>query len=225
MNCADFENVVHELAREDARESLGDAAAVMARFHAETCEACAGRLEDARALAQALKETAEDESQLAAPAEVEVQMMTAFREHHRSAERAKYRERRLRTRWAEWTAIAAAATALVTIGAWNFSRGHVSVTKSPATKVSSVKSAGTNSVAQPSAGTETAQDFGSDFVPVPYGESISPDDAGLVVRVSMTRSALGSLGYPVDEVHGEEMIQADLLVGEDGLPRAVRVVQ
>jgi hypothetical protein len=41
----------------------------------------------------------------------------------------------------------------------------------------------------------------------------------------MTRSALGSLGYPVDEVHAADVVQADLLVGEDGLPRAVRLVQ
>jgi hypothetical protein len=225
MNCADFEKVLHELAREDAREKLGDAAAVMARFHAETCEACAERLEDARTLAQGLKEAAEAEAELEAPAELETRMMTAFREHHRSEERAKYRQRRVRARWAEWTAIAAAAVALVTIGAWNFSRGPAGVTKNPSASVSGAMNAGARVAPQPEGGAETAEVFGSDFVPVPYGESMSPDDAGLVVRVSMTRSALGSLGYPVDEMHGEEMIQADLLVGEDGLPRAVRVVQ
>jgi hypothetical protein len=225
MNCGDFEKVVHELARDDAREKLGDAATVMGRFHAETCEPCAGRLAAARALAQVLKETAEAEVDLEAPAGLEAQMMTAFREHHRSAARAKSRERRLRTRWAEWTVFAAAAIALVTIGVWSFSRWHVGGTKNPSTNVSGAKNAGPGVAGQPEGGMEAVEGFGSDFVPVPYGESMSADDAGLVVRVSMTRSALGSLGYPVDEMHGEEMIQADLLVGEDGLPRAVRVVQ
>ena len=215
MNCADFENIVHEVAREDAHETLGDAVTVMARFHAETCEPCGARLAEARALAQVLKDAADDPME--APAQLEESLTAAFREYHRNLERARYRERRVRLRWAEWMALGAAALALLTVGMWNFSRGHVNVKPPAVTTVSHATSAPPVETA--------ADDATSDFVPVPYGEGLSADDPGLVVRVSMTRSALGSLGYPVDEMNAGEVIQADLLVGEDGWPRAVRLVQ
>jgi anti-sigma factor RsiW len=226
MNCADFENVVHELAREEAREVLGDAATVMARFHAETCEACAARLAEARMVAQALQDAAENAEGLEAPERLEARLVAAFREHQRSLQRERYRERRVRLRWAEWMGLAAAAVVLVGVGAWVFSHGHARVTKtSSSTVVASAVNAGANGGAQQAAGVESAAAEEVGFVPVPYGEGLSGDDSGLVVRVSMTRSALGSLGYPVDEMDGGDVIQADLLVGEDGWPRAVRLVQ
>ncbi|HKF53769.1 MAG TPA: hypothetical protein VKB26_15740 [Candidatus Acidoferrales bacterium] len=217
MNCTEFEKIVHELARDDSRETLGEATTVMARFHAETCEACGACLAEARALALALKHFAEESAQMEAPMQMEERLAGAFREHHRSLERAQ----RVRWRWAEWMALAAAAVVLVVAGWWNFSRGHAGVKPS----VVSTVSPATNGTAAAVGTVETAADFDGDFVPVPYGESMSPDDSGLVVRISMTRGALGSLGYPVDEGQAAEVVQADVLVGEDGLPRAVRLVQ
>jgi hypothetical protein len=231
MSCADFEKIVHELARDDGREVLGEAATVMARFHAETCEACAARLAEARALALALADVAQSASREEAPEHVEALLMVRFREQYRGMERVRYRERQRRLRWAEWASLAAAAAALLAVGAWNFSRGRVNVPKgNPSADVASTagsngsNASGTGSVA--TAGTTAmADDASSDFVPVPYAEGLSQDDGGLVVRVSMTRSALGNLGYPVDEINGGDVIQADVLVGEDGWPRAVRLVQ
>lgn len=220
MNCAEFEKLVHELAREDGRETLGEATAVMARFHAETCEACGARFAEAQALALALKDLGEDSAQMEASPQLEGRLIGAFREHRRGLERARYRTRRLRLRWAEWMALAAAAVVLVAVGSWNVPRGDLNVKPSVVRTVNPE----TNRSVDAAGLAETAEDFG-DFVPVPYGESVSPDDSGLVVRVSMTRGALGSLGYPVDEVQAGEVVQADVLVGEDGLPRAVRLVQ
>jgi len=45
------------------------------------------------------------------------------------------------------------------------------------------------------------------------------------VRVRMQRGALGALGLPVNEERAGEWIQVDLLVGNDGLPQAVRLPQ
>lgn len=221
MNCAEFEKIVHELVRDDARETLGEATTVMGRFHAETCEACGARLAEARTLALALKDFAGESVQMGAPMELEERLAGAFREHHESLERTRGRTRRLRLRWAEWMALAAAAVVLVVIGLGSFSRGHMNVKPDVAKAVNTTA----DGPEQVTASLQTAEDFDDDFVPVPYGESMSADDAGLVVRVSMTRGALGSLGYPVDEGQAGEVVQADVLVGEDGLPRAVRLVQ
>jgi hypothetical protein len=39
----------------------------------------------------------------------------------------------------------------------------------------------------------------------------------------MQRGALGALGLPVNEERVSDWIQVDLLVGQDGLPKAVRL--
>jgi hypothetical protein len=65
----------------------------------------------------------------------------------------------------------------------------------------------------------------SDFVPVPYTGAIVADDPGMVVRVQLTRASLAQLGYPVAETPDEDLILADVLVGEDGWPRGVKLIQ
>jgi len=65
----------------------------------------------------------------------------------------------------------------------------------------------------------------SDFVPVPFTDGISTDDPGMVVRVQLTRASLAQLGYPVAVTPDEDLVLADVLVGEDGWPRGVKLVQ
>jgi hypothetical protein len=48
-------------------------------------------------------------------------------------------------------------------------------------------------------------------------------DYGEILRVRMQRGALESFGLPVNEERAGEWIQVDLLVGNDGLPEAVRL--
>lgn len=224
MNCAEFQTIVHELAREDASDTLGESTAVMARLHAQICDACATNLAEARTVAEALAGTAADGRIWEAPAEMGERLAGAFREHHQKLERARSRERRARLRWAEWIAVGAAAAALLTIGAWTFSHKRIVKTgNSTATESSAVNSNG--SAAQHTSDESMSVDTAGEFVPLPYGESFSGEDSGLVVRVSMTRGTLETLGYPVDEMNANQVIQADLLVGEDGSPLAVRLVQ
>ena len=52
--------------------------------------------------------------------------------------------------------------------------------------------------------------------------ALDADDAA-ILRVRMQRGALGALGLPVNEERANEWIQVDLLVGDDGLPQAVRL--
>jgi hypothetical protein len=72
---------------------------------------------------------------------------------------------------------------------------------------------------------ESATYAASDFVPVPFTGTITPEDPGMVVRVQLTRASLAQLGYPVAETPDEDLILADVLVGEDGWPRGVKLIQ
>jgi hypothetical protein len=46
----------------------------------------------------------------------------------------------------------------------------------------------------------------------------------MVVRVQLSRASLAELGYPLDEVYSSDWVRADVLVGQDGWPRGVRLV-
>jgi len=57
------------------------------------------------------------------------------------------------------------------------------------------------------------------------GSLLSEADETEIVRVRMQRGALGTLGLPVNEDRAGEWIQVELLVGNDGLPQAVRLAR
>jgi hypothetical protein len=65
----------------------------------------------------------------------------------------------------------------------------------------------------------------TDFLLLRYGDDHEPMESGEVIRVQMPRSALISLGLPVNVEHADEPVLADLLIGEDGLARAIRFVR
>jgi hypothetical protein len=50
-------------------------------------------------------------------------------------------------------------------------------------------------------------------------------EAGQVWRVEMPRGALQSVGMPVAEESRAGRVQVDILLGEDGIARAIRLVQ
>lgn len=65
----------------------------------------------------------------------------------------------------------------------------------------------------------------TEFIPVSYGQPFRLEDGGRIVRVRMPRSTLASFGLPVDQERLGERIQADVLLGEDNLVRAIRFEQ
>ena len=82
----------------------------------------------------------------------------------------------------------------------------------PATSVEPVS----NPIAQ-SPGTQSDDEF------VPLMPMTAQDLAGpfQIVRVQMPRASLGTLRSPLE--HPNELVQADVLLGEDGMARAIRV--
>jgi len=50
-------------------------------------------------------------------------------------------------------------------------------------------------------------------------------DGGQIVRVELSRSAMASLGFPVNVDRFGERVKADVLLSADGLPHAIRFVQ
>ena len=63
----------------------------------------------------------------------------------------------------------------------------------------------------------------TEFIPIVYDPE--PIERGQIVRIRLPLAALAGFGLPVNEEHAEETIRADVVLGEDGLARAVRFVK
>lgn len=65
----------------------------------------------------------------------------------------------------------------------------------------------------------------TDFMPLTYGAAMGTNEDAQLVRVELPRSALVSMGLPVDVEKTGERVKADVLLGHDGLARAIRFVR
>lgn len=71
---------------------------------------------------------------------------------------------------------------------------------------------------------ETRTELATDFIPLIHGDLMSPSDGGQIVRVEMPRAALVAFGFPMNMDRAAERVKADVVVGNDGLARAIRFV-
>lgn len=67
-------------------------------------------------------------------------------------------------------------------------------------------------------------EIATDFFPL-MNRGVGQLDSGQIVRVELPRSALMSFGLPMNMDRADERIKADVVVGNDGLARAIRFVR
>jgi hypothetical protein len=221
MKCEEFESI--GLERSGARMSELDAALRQpAAEHAARCANCAALQEswqEARTALQALRETTRDAQ---APQRVEMRLLHEFGMRHRT------RKARSAAIFAAW-ALATAAVLFAGVGWWNWrltqTHGDISAGNvvKPNTSVPSVNPSVTpvDTSEEP---TLIADNGAGDFTLLPGSLPQETEDS-TIVRVGMQRGALSALGLPVNEERVSDWIQVDLLVGQDGLPKAVRLPQ
>jgi anti-sigma factor RsiW len=236
MNCEEFEVIGLDAERDS---TLSEVERVAAREHANTCSRCAALQESWQAAGVDLRAFAEDTATAQAPARVEMRLRQEFRTQHVTF---KVWRAAVVAAWA----LAAAAVFAGVIGWRNWRHSQLEVAarhldSSPVAKISpeNNSSAGANhenasqlpSEVPPQNSAEAAisealvadNDL-SGFTLLPGTLAMDADDAD-ILRVRMQRGALGALGLPVNEERASEWIQVDLLVGDDGLPQAVRLPQ
>src|SRR5213593_1016497 len=68
-------------------------------------------------------------------------------------------------------------------------------------------------------------EIATDFFPVGDTSAMSLADGGQLVRVQLPRSALMRFGLPVNMDRANERVKADVLLGSDGIARAIRFVR
>lgn len=70
-----------------------------------------------------------------------------------------------------------------------------------------------------------AQTSGNEYLPLTYLAGATAMESGTVVRVELSRAALISLGVHVEPDRSEETLKADVVLGDDGVARAIRLVR
>ena len=65
----------------------------------------------------------------------------------------------------------------------------------------------------------------ADFYAISYAGDPDETGGGRIIRVDMSRSSLFALGVNVSLENDADVVKADLLVGSDGVARAIRVVK
>ena len=167
------------------------------REHLQDCSNCRARWEDERRVTSDLR-VLRDAAHLRKPSEARHNQIL------REFDLVRRRSARPSLKWA----LAAAAVVLLAIGVVELPRLH----RTPL-------------VAQLNVGQENSEpdSDASDFVDVPYAPPLAAGEFVSVVRTQLQPAALARMGIAVDLGYPND-IAADVMVGEDGLPRAVRLV-
>ena len=236
MNCEDFEVIGLDVEHDTA---LSEVERVAAREHAGTCSRCAALQDSWQAARVELRAFAEDTAMAQAPARVEMRLRQEFRTQHVTF---KVRRAAVVAAWA--LAVAAVFGGVISWRNWRHGQQEVAakhLSSAPIAKISpennSSVRANHENAAKPANGMPLQNSAGADsfetlvadnelsgFTLLPGTLAVDADDAA-ILRVRMQRGALGVLGLPVNEDRASEWIQVDLLVGDDGLPQAVRLPQ
>ena len=217
MKCEEFEAIGLERSglpvdRLDA--ALRDAAAK----HASECASCAALQESWQEVRLALQALRETTRLVEAPQRVELRLRHEFGMRHRTA---KVRSAAV---FAAWT-LATAAVLFAGVSWWNWKLGQ---NRAGVLSPNIIKP---NGLGPAQLTVDTAEEVrlmadndAGDFTLLPGSLPQEIDDSA-IVRVGMQRGSLSALGLQVNEERLSDWIQVDLLVGEDGLPKAVRLPQ
>lgn len=192
---------------------------------------------------EALRALAENDRQLSAPPNVEARLTEAFRA--RSANGASGVKRALRSRRVKaWVAGWSIAAAIVILLFAITNRPQKAVVAGPRLEMATARppqpvqiiehptavpehSSGprnskhirTAARGKQQDGGEIATGFFALMDPAP------PLERGEILRMQVPAATMRAVGLPVSEDHLADRIQADVLVGEEGLPRAIRFVK
>jgi hypothetical protein len=235
MTCRECQDLMLEVGRRRAAPSVERAVL----DHTESCQDCSGRLEQERTLTAGLRALAVNVDSSTVSPELEARLMAAFATEHGAVRPWSVTARR-------WLPIAAAVVLCAGAAAWWLT---VSLREAPATpqiarierprpapeastpavtvshpgEGSSLRAAPTarpdRRRARPAA--RPIQAVG--FVPIPSAAGLPDFESGEIVRLGIPVTALPNYGLEIPS-GAQAAIQADLLIGQDGQARAIRLV-
>ena len=173
--------------------------------HLDRCASCAAAWEQQRIMAAGLRGLAAAQREDQAPAHVEARLVAAFRGH------VSLGSGRPQPRWIPYLTWGAAAAALVAV-AFLLVQDRAPEGSSRAAMA----------VLQTADAMESADSEAAGFIPLPYAAEVDPNEEVNLVRLELPRATMLALGFEVGADGGSEAVAADVMLGPDGLARAVR---
>jgi hypothetical protein len=237
MECRECDSFIHDFER--AETTSGEVRAKILN-HIAHCARCEARFSNVRSLERALRALRENMDSRQSAVEMEPVLRAIFQQQKKAMRRPRPVASRV--------AMGMAASLLLSIAVVSWQR--MMAPEPPPPRLTAPKPAPTakavvveapaptarlapnqGSHARPRPATRTAsrdrEEFVTGFYVLPYAESSGRVFSGEIVRVKLTGSALPAIGFPV-ALNGDraaEQITADLFLGENGLPLAIRFVR
>jgi hypothetical protein len=237
MECRECESIIHDFLRKDVTNEVTRTEAFEHIFHCPRCEA---RFSNVRSLERALRTLADTTDSERSAAQLEPSLRAVFRQQKRVGQRSRS--------VASWTAIGVAASLLLSIGlAWR--HRIVAPERKPQVLAAPqpVKPEGASIAQMPAPLARLPQEtrnhrkpkprvldqgtyrgeFVTGFYALPYAQGSDRLTSGEIIRVKLRGSALPAIGFPValNSDRATDSITADLFVGENGVPLAIRFVR
>jgi hypothetical protein len=178
--------------------------------HLRECPACAALWDEQRRLAAGLRTASSETRHIEAPKRVEARVVAAFRSH--AGLMAAQPIGRPPSLWIPIAACAAAAAALIVLALLLVNWRQP---QAPRRAPSGIELAALQE-------TDESPYAGGDFLPLPNAARIAPNEDVNLVRVEVPRSAMIGLGFEVSAERAAEPVEAEVVLGSDGLARAVR---
>jgi hypothetical protein len=238
MTCEECQDLMLEVARDRADHSIERAVL----GHTASCAVCGSDLDRERALTAGLRGVARLEADSVPSPALEARLLAAFAALHQAAaaEVPGATSAQASGVRMHWLPLVAAVILSVAASTWWFTRSEsvpglpevVRVERpAPARPIEPVQATNSHPTAslpaeQPhrhrrAAAKRPVQAVG--FVPIPSAAGLPEFESGQIVRLGIPVAALPNYGLEMPS--GSELsVQADLLVGQDGQPRAIRLV-
>jgi hypothetical protein len=210
MTCRAIRPWVVDLARGVTMDAIAE---TEVHRHRCRCARCAAVFDEERAISAALRRFVLDDSAPLDNSRTEQVLLEAFDRAWAGRRRRSWPHPSLSGSWPAYAAAAALLILLATIGPPYGALREILFSWS-AQRVAGLE------VDDAASSAEMAV---SDFVPWPGAAELPPLESGHLVRMDLPTSVLPSLGFiPPDSL--VEIVQADVLVGQDGFARAVRLI-
>ncbi|MBO0857011.1 MAG: hypothetical protein J2P21_00855 [Chloracidobacterium sp.] len=225
-----------------------------AMAHAESCAQCAARLDHERRMMAGLYELATDEKAINAPERVGSALRAAFDQRRAGAASPAILPGfpRHKPLW-RMTAAAVLTISVGVLALWprgqkpSFGARPADVVNRPtpqsrrfesqkAPPVKLVEAPGAREIFPSTAARPGAKsvrrrkpsikesDGAGQLFPLTFVARSGPAEFVRTVRIEISRSTLMSMGVPVNIDRGEGLIKADVIIGEDGVARAMRLI-
>lgn len=222
MTCQEFAGIRRDYARQ---QWLSEGVQQEARRHIAGCAACRAHVETERELTSALGELARHRSGVTAPRGVESAVLAAF---------AKRNEKRRLAMWrkAAWAIPIAAGLLLFAVLRTQEPAPRVArevipqpevVEPSPVPTLDPEPAAAPAPKVRRAAATRNSE-YVTEFVPLRFGKPLESGEPVMVVRMELPGSQLRRLGLPIGPDAASGTVKADVLLGGDGLAKAIRFV-